>query len=159
MSSELANGGAMALCAAAYDGNLKEVKALVEGRGIKADVTDPYQGSTALHWACFGGQLEVAKWLVKKAGSSVNYKNKENRTALLFACERCHLKVAQFLVKEGHAEVNEADKECGHTPLHRACVAGQARGEVRTRQGGRLAAVVHYSRFVHGCHFVVGMDC
>lgn len=34
------------------------------------------QGSTALLWACYGGSLEVAEWLVKDAGAKVGHKNK-----------------------------------------------------------------------------------
>lgn len=34
------------------------------------------QGSTALHWACYGGSLELVEWLVKDAGAKVGHKNK-----------------------------------------------------------------------------------
>lgn len=34
------------------------------------------QGSTALHWACYGGNLELVEWLVKDAGAKVGQKNK-----------------------------------------------------------------------------------
>jgi Ankyrin repeats (many copies) len=56
---------------AAYVGDLAAVKAHIEQGGQGPDVKDPLQGSTALHWAAFGGHLGLVRWLVKDAGRSV----------------------------------------------------------------------------------------
>jgi Ankyrin repeats (many copies) len=56
---------------AAYVGDLAAVKAHIEQGGQGPDVKDPLQGSTALHWAAFGGHLGLVRWLVKDAGRLV----------------------------------------------------------------------------------------
>ncbi|CBJ31288.1 ankyrin repeat protein [Ectocarpus siliculosus] len=84
--------------------------------GSPADAPDLLRGSTPLHWASFGGHLDVVRWLVKTAGADAQAANTDGCTPLFFACERGHLGVAQWLVREAGAEwlVGQADAEgCG----------------------------------------------
>lgn len=53
--------------------------------------------------------------------------HQDNRSALFFACEHCHKPVADFLVGQPGVDINAKDGPSGHTPLHRACIAGQTR--------------------------------
>lgn len=55
----------------------------------------------------------------------------DERTAFFFACEHCHKPVAEFLVRQAGVDVNAKDGPSGHSPLHRACIAGQTREKVR----------------------------
>eukprot|EP00752_Nemacystus_decipiens_P008360 g7472.t1 len=112
---------------AAYSGNLADVKSALKNNALSADVADPEKGSTALLWASSGGSLEVVEWLVKEAGANAGHRNKDDRTAFFFACEHCHQPVANFLAGQTGVDVNAKDKPSGHTPLHRACIAGQTR--------------------------------
>lgn len=57
--------------------------------------------------------------------------------------------VANFLAGQAGVDVNTKDKPSGHTPLHRACIAGQTRDKVRKGAawllalGSWLCGVVH----------------
>lgn len=64
----------------------------------------------------------------------------DDRTALFFACEHCHKPVAAFLVGQNGVDVNAKDGPSGHSPLHRACIAGQTREKVNH-------AAIPYARF------------
>jgi ankyrin repeat protein len=63
------------LIAAAYGGRLADVKRLVQQDNCDPDKPDAYKGSTALHWACRGGRLDVAQWLVEQAGADPAARN------------------------------------------------------------------------------------
>ncbi|KAG5176746.1 ankyrin repeat-containing domain protein [Tribonema minus] len=116
------------LIAAAYKGRLEDVKRLVSKEGCDCDKPDSFKGSTALHWACRGGKLEVAQWLVEEAGADPAARNQDGRTPLFFACDGCHESVVKWLVGSCGADVNSKDDIDGQTPLHRLCSAGLVRG-------------------------------
>ncbi|CAM9467236.1 unnamed protein product, partial [Discosporangium mesarthrocarpum] len=109
----------MGLWAAAYAGSLQGVKDCI-ALGVAPGAQDPIKGSSALHWACFGGHLSVVRWLVKDMGVDPNTTNNEGRTPFFFACEAGHLGVAQWMAREANAEVNVRDGSL-QTALHRAC--------------------------------------
>lgn len=54
--------GTMALCLAASEGDLTELRRLV-GRGLDANACD-YDGRTPLHLACAGGHIETLRFLI-----------------------------------------------------------------------------------------------
>lgn len=114
------------LANAAYIGNLQEVKTLIAGGD--ADKPDTYKGSTALHWACRGGKLEVAQWLVEEAGADPALRNMDGRGPVYFACDGAHESVVRWLVTNCGVDVNVGDNIDGQTPLHRLCSAGIVRG-------------------------------
>eukprot|EP00612_Vaucheria_litorea_P000331 CAMPEP_0171451766 /NCGR_PEP_ID=MMETSP0945-20130129/137_1 /TAXON_ID=109269 /ORGANISM="Vaucheria litorea, Strain CCMP2940" /LENGTH=306 /DNA_ID=CAMNT_0011976287 /DNA_START=13 /DNA_END=933 /DNA_ORIENTATION=+ len=122
----------------AYSGNLDEVKRLVMEDGVDADMIDGFKGSTPLHWACRGGKLDVAQWLVEEAGADPDLKNQDGRTPVFFACDGCHQSVIEWLVGSCGINVNEKDNIDGQTPLHRVCSAGIVRGN------GRAIPILEY---------------
>ena len=62
-------------------GDVKKAAALLEA-GIDPNLQDQ-AGWTALHWASYGGHLEVVKYLLEK-GANVNFKDANNKTILCY---------------------------------------------------------------------------
>ncbi|CAM9563157.1 unnamed protein product [Chrysoparadoxa australica] len=112
----------------AYVGDIARVKELVEG-GQSPDSKDVLKGSTPLHWACFGGHLNLVLWLVKEMGVDINALNNDGCTPIYFACEQCHTGLVQWLVRDGGAMVNVKDTVYQQTPLHRVCFKGHQKKE------------------------------
>ncbi len=85
------------LCDAAYDGNLSEVKILIDN-GANVNATNE-NGWTSLIIASEYGQSEVAKLLLGN-GANMNYENK-GWTALMFAAQEGQSKVTKVLLENG----------------------------------------------------------
>ena len=85
-----------------------------------ADVNVREQGLqwTALHWAAFRGDKEIAALLISR-GAEVDAQAPWYSTPLYLAADMCHLGVVKQLIAEG-AEVNVKSNGSGYTPLHRA---------------------------------------
>jgi len=100
-----------------------------------ADVNVREQGLqwTALHWAAFRGDKEIAALLISR-GAEVDAQAPWYSTPLYLAADMCHLGVVKQLIAEG-AEVNVKSNGSGYTPLHRA-----AWGMVARRSGRDPAA-------------------
>ncbi len=109
------------LCDAAYDGNLSEVKILIDN-GANVNATNE-NGWTSLIIASEYGQSEVAKLLLGN-GANVNYENK-GWTALMIAAQEDQSKVAKVLLDHG-ANANYEDKD-GWTALMIAAKEGQSK--------------------------------
>ncbi len=109
------------LFVAAREGNLSEVKRLLDG-GVNVNERDE-KGVTALLGAAAKGQYEVAKFLLKK-GANVDEKNEDGMTALMLVAAIGHSKVAKLLL-DNDADVNAADNN-GLTALMRAMMRGHA---------------------------------
>ena len=93
----LGERGVMALCWAASEGNLCEVKRLY-ANGVDINETD-YDGRSPLHLACANGNLDVVKYLVCK-GADVSCVDRAGRTPTDDAITRKCNKVADYLKKE-----------------------------------------------------------
>ena len=78
-------------------------------------------GQQAIHWACFGGQLEIVQWL-SSLGVSLNVENHEGGQPILFACAGGHLSLAQWL--NGHGVALNVSNKNGIQPIHYACLGG-----------------------------------
>ena len=102
-------------------GTLEDIKLLVEQDASVLDQVDS-SGWTALFWAAYGGQLEVAQYLVEQ-GATLDKATNFGITPLSGAAGNGHLEVCRYLLEQG------ADKEkandLGLTPLHRAAYMGR----------------------------------
>jgi ankyrin repeat protein len=115
---------------AACDGNAGECERLVKS-GVPVDATDE-DGDTALDWAIYYGNLDVAKKLIELR-SDVNHVNKWGYTPLMYtavalrghhprAPQGQRNEIARLLIKHG-ADVNHATRNgnmigTGQTTLH-----------------------------------------
>jgi ankyrin repeat protein len=78
-------------------------------------------GTTALHWAAYRGDLETAQLLVR-AGANVRAANRYGVTPLTLACAKGHAPIVEMLLKAG-ADPNTTLPE-GETVLMTAARAG-----------------------------------
>ncbi|MGI9338574.1 MAG: ankyrin repeat domain-containing protein [Gammaproteobacteria bacterium] len=115
-----ADGGLSPLHQAAENGDVAEVKRLIDGG---ADVnTKSKKGWTPLHRAAIGGQTEIALALIK-AGADIGTKDNDGFTPLHYAAWKNQAETAFALVKAG-ANIGAKDND-GLTPLHLAAVTGK----------------------------------
>ena len=125
---------------AAARGDLEKVKKLMMGGGfvLLADL----DGTTPLHWAAYGGHLEVAKFLVEEVkmppddpnhllvtpvvsrGAAIDARDHSGRTPLFVAASNGQEDVVDYLLQNG-ADVNAADAS-GRTPLTEAMMRNRA---------------------------------
>jgi ankyrin repeat protein len=109
---------------ACWGGHLGVVQMLLaHSRGqVLQETTE--NGSTALHFAAFGGHEEVAVYLLSE-GAQANCVNKQNRTPFIEACLEGHLGVVRvFLQHRGEQALRETDDK-GRTGLHWAAYRGR----------------------------------
>jgi uncharacterized protein len=79
-------------------------------------------GSTALHWAAFQDDIEMAQWLIR-AGANVKAATRINgMTPLFLACRNGSSRMVEILLQAG-ADANQPDT-LGTTPLMIAAAAG-----------------------------------
>ena len=76
-------------------GHLHVIKFLVE-KGADLELTDS-DNWTPLMYAAYGGQLDVAKYLMEEEGANPKLKDSRNKTAHDFALEYGHSEVAEYL--------------------------------------------------------------
>ncbi|MBO7454494.1 MAG: Txe/YoeB family addiction module toxin [Alphaproteobacteria bacterium] len=87
------------------------------------------EGSTAIHYACRLGYVDIVKELLTREDLDVNAKNQYGYTALIRACVYEHHDVVKFLLrlkdKDGNhiVDINLKDND-GRTALHYACQRG-----------------------------------
>jgi ankyrin repeat protein len=106
---------------AAHEGHINTVRSLLDMPGIDINAKIA-SGYTALGYACFRGQLEVAKVLVA-AGARVTAQGSNEWGALLSAAWGGRLQVVKYLVEEAGADVRCADPG-GKTPFMVAAAEG-----------------------------------
>ncbi|KAL6042082.1 glutaminase [Balamuthia mandrillaris] len=87
------------LCGLAADGNVEQLKELLEQTSISPDSAD-YDGRTALHLASEEGHLEVVKLLIEK-GANINAYDRWGSTPLRGAIAHMRNDVAQYLRDKG----------------------------------------------------------
>jgi uncharacterized protein len=107
---------------AAMHGDKVALRALLQN---KADVNAPQiDGSTALHWAVRGNDLEMAELLLA-AGAHVSTANDSGATPMLLATMNGSAPMIELLLKSG-AHPNGALSASGNTPLMMAARTGKA---------------------------------
>jgi len=79
---------------------------------------------TALHAACWSGQVEVVKLLLAHPDINVNLKDNVGQTPFSLCCERGHVSVVQVLLKDPRVDVT-LDDDRGRTPLWYASYYGK----------------------------------
>ena len=86
---------------AAYDGDLKKVKELVE-KGFKLNAFDYDLSRTPLHCAVIEGYIEVAQYILS-VGADVNAHQEEKigETPLGEVAANCSYEMAELLIKAG----------------------------------------------------------
>lgn len=104
---------------AAYDGRLNQVTDYISsGRGTVHDRFDDPEcpGCMLLHYAAAGGQVEVARVLLRR-GANVNTPNGLGAASLHLASMNIELEMARFLLVNGaDSSLNVRDRH-GNTPL------------------------------------------
>src|SRR5215510_10347537 len=108
---------------AAMQGDKITVRTLVQQ---KVDVNVPQgDGTTALHWAAYRDDVEMAQLLIK-AGADVKAATRVgSMTPLFMAAKNGSAAMIQLLITAG-ADVNSASTSTGTTPLMLAAAAGKA---------------------------------
>lgn len=119
---------------AAKDGNLDQVKSLIEqGADIEAKTDN---GSTPLHWAAASGHTDVANLLLEK-GADIEAKDRGGWTPLHWAAANGQTDIANLLLEKG-ADI-DAKTNDGKTPLHLAAYKGHtAVAEMLIEKGADL---------------------
>ncbi|XP_068621070.1 E3 ubiquitin-protein ligase MIB1 isoform X2 [Battus philenor] len=108
-------GGHTALQAAAQNGHVEVVRALVEA-GAEADAEDR-DGDRAAHHAAFGDEPAALRALAA-AGADLNARNRRRQTPLHIAVNKGHLGVVRTLLQLAvHPSLQDSE---GDTPLHDA---------------------------------------
>jgi ankyrin repeat protein len=108
-----------AIIAASASGNVTLVKSLLAS-GAEVDARSPDSGGTALHYAAYFRQLEVARLLIA-SGADVNAQDYETGfTPLMQATIRGNVDVARYLISRG-ANVN-ATANSGNTAIMLAAI-------------------------------------
>ncbi|XP_053168460.1 ankyrin repeat domain-containing protein 2 isoform X2 [Hemicordylus capensis] len=100
---------------AAVQGKVRVVEKFLTD-GNSPDTCDELD-STAMHWACRGGHLDVVKLLQEK-GANLNVKDKLLSTPLHVATRTGMAEIVEHLINNG-VDVNSCDRE-GDTALHDA---------------------------------------
>ena len=123
---------ARALCRAAEEGNIENIKTLLKKDG---NVNEMFNGFTPFHVACKFGKEEVVRFLLQEPNIDIDIldenesrakKIKERKgTALHLACENDHKSVVTILLSHSKTNVNSRDN-FGATPLHWSCREGHA---------------------------------
>ena len=96
--NDIKTTGVMALCWAAFQGDLHEIQRLVAS-GVDLNEGD-YDGRTGIHLAASEGQEDVVKFFIAK-GVNINPKDRWGGTPLADAKRGNHAKVVALLEKHG----------------------------------------------------------
>ena len=84
--------------------------------------------NNALHYASWGGHLNIVKYLIDQCAYDPSMTNAEGLSALQFATAGNHIEVIQYLTNKLDfnevAELSGACSESGYNSLHRAALCG-----------------------------------
>ncbi len=116
-------GGRTPLHWAARNGHTRVAEFLIRDCGVAPDATT-FDGSTALHLACYGDHLETAKALCA-VGASPCALNSYRCGCTHWAAMGGALAVARWLVNDLKLDFAEPQSQ-GHTPLHKAALKNQS---------------------------------
>ena len=109
---------------AASSGDIKLVQAELD-KGVDINFKDSEYGGTPLHFAAYGGALNVVKFLLANE-AEVDVGNNQGWTALFYASDEGHFNVVEFLI-DSNANVKWRDND-----LRRAYNYAEEHKEVQT---------------------------
>ena len=98
--------GWTSLMVAAVKGRDAVVQRLLRHPGINVNTVDNIAGHTALHWACYTGEVESTRLLLAARGQSYNLKTTSGYTPLMWAIMQDKIDCVKLLV-----QVEEVDLE------------------------------------------------
>ncbi|KAG8457585.1 hypothetical protein KFE25_003739 [Diacronema lutheri] len=111
--------------AAARDGDVAALRALVRTGGWDARAAVDVHGSLALHWAAGGGHLAACRFLVDECGvDACSAQQRDGRCALHWAARNGHLDVCRWLVGERAVPPDTPTRD-GTVALHWAVWQGR----------------------------------
>ena len=114
------------LMLAAFEGHDPMVQYLSQFNAMK-QARDNTQNN-ALHYASWGGHLNIVKYLIDQCAYDPTTTNAEGLSALQFATAGNHIEVVQYLTNKLDvnqvAELSGACSESGYNSLHRAALCG-----------------------------------
>eukprot|EP01035_Chromulina_nebulosa_P038182 gene38182-51568_t len=113
-----------AACSARSRGDPAVLTLLVERYGADVHCSDD-NGSSALHYACANGFVDIIRMLVRDYGMSVEATDREGKTPLFYAAYNGFLTAAVALVQEFRADVRHRNPS-DWTALHCAARKGHA---------------------------------
>ena len=58
------------------------------------------EGQTALHRACYFGEIEVVDWLLKNTSLKVGERDRKGNNCLHLACEGVNIALTRYLMKK-----------------------------------------------------------
>ncbi|XP_071085233.1 ankyrin repeat domain-containing protein 50-like [Haliotis cracherodii] len=100
-----------------------EVKDLLLRKGADRELVDGV-GNNILHWACYGGHVEMVKHVVSNTIVDINSRGQDGRTPLMCAARNGKLDMFNILLSEGGLPSElELDKD-GDNILLLACSGG-----------------------------------
>ena len=120
IKSQTSDNQRNALLLAAYEGHFDIVNYVSTYLADTADMV----GNNALHYACWGGHLEIVIFLIEKMEIDANTKNFEGMTPLQFATAANHLEVVQYLTSRSGGLLTMEVSSFGYNSLHRAAMYG-----------------------------------
>jgi ankyrin repeat protein len=120
---------ALSVCAASPQSPVSDAAEKGDGAAVRAFLKDgadvngaQVDGMTALHWAAYRDDFEIAQWLVK-AGADVKAKNRYEVTPLSLACANGNTEFVELLLTKG-ADPNTSLRG-GETALMTAARTGK----------------------------------
>ena len=150
-----------------FSGSVDLVKFLVS-RGC--DVTDKDSGGwTVFHYACQGGKLKLAQYLVEKYPDILTIRDKTGQSPYLVAGFSGSVELVKFLISQG-CDVMDTDSD-GQTVLHKACYQGKLELAhyifekypdmltIRDKGGRSPYLVAGYSGSVELVKFLISQGC
>ena len=105
---------------ASLNGNLEEIKRLVEEKHLNPLQRVGKTASNALHCAAAAGHL---RYFIEDRGCSAACVDQDGWTPLNYAALHKHLDIVQYLVKKQQIEPF-GRTDAGTTALHHACIGG-----------------------------------
>jgi len=82
---------------ACKNGNLEEVKYLLNSKHLKANANVEYEGFKGFLFACAKGQLNIIDYLIAKESWKYDFQQ-HYENALKFACAKGHFEIVKFLL-------------------------------------------------------------
>ena len=112
------------LLSAAREGDLQEVRWLVEEEGVDPKRGVGVWGTAPLHRSARGGHLQVVRYLIEEQHCDPKCVDEDGWTPLHYSAVGGRLQVVRYLIEEQHCDPKCVD-ENGGTPLHRSAVGGR----------------------------------